>query len=410
MYCDIKLNINENMKINLKRDFKKFNRKLPLLESVKLLFEKKIDLSKTLIICVQHLYSTTYALFQTLFEMNLTPQNLYALGKCYSTDPDVFRKLKELGVNVSPLSLSFDSHNSYDDDYKQYVKRFLDNIITNKSLNKFEKIIILDDGGHLIEEVNSSFPKNLPLIGIEQTSSGYNILKNKQVFFPILNLARAWIKLEYESPIIIDLVSQKLIQKISFLKKDIKNILIIGNGILGKTLYQVLKNNDFSPCIFDVNCERSQIEPSMLDSFLKKFDLILGCTGTTSLKAEKYKYLKKSVVLASISSSDREFDAVFFRKQTLKYSNCHFDVSVNGIKLLNSGFPINFDNDYDLIDSDEFQLTRALLAASICQVYQTKKNIKGFFDLNNFIQYYILEEMKRIKNRIINPRKKRTFG
>lgn len=70
-------------------------RNLPLLDFTADYF-KKIDFSRTLIICVQHLYSTTYNMFDKLFKMGLKPNNLHIVGKCYSTDPDVFAQLKKM--------------------------------------------------------------------------------------------------------------------------------------------------------------------------------------------------------------------------------------------------------------------------------------------------------------------------
>jgi hypothetical protein len=70
-------------------------------------------------------------------------------------------------------------------------------------------------------------------------------------------------------------------------------------------------------------------------------------------------------MLISASSSDREFDAISLRKQIPFYTNPHQDVRVGKILLINSGFPINFDEFY--LDSVEFQLTRSLLLTSIFQ-------------------------------------------
>ncbi len=87
-------------------------RKLPLVDFVKNKFQN-LNFENTLIIAAQHLYSTTYVLIKALRELKLKPENLYIIGKCYSTDPRVYDQLLKDGVKVSPLSLKFDSHVSY---------------------------------------------------------------------------------------------------------------------------------------------------------------------------------------------------------------------------------------------------------------------------------------------------------
>ena len=128
------------------------NSSLPLLDyTFELLFN--ISFEKTLIIAVQHLLPTTYSLFQTLFKMGLQRENLAVLGKCYSTDPHVYNSLLKEGVLVSPLSSYFNSHLSYDLQFDLSVASFVDSIIDKWDFASFEKVIILDDGGHLLKYI-----------------------------------------------------------------------------------------------------------------------------------------------------------------------------------------------------------------------------------------------------------------
>lgn len=373
-----------------------FERNLPLLKKEKRFFAK-LNLSKILLISVQHLCSTTYSLFNALFDLQLHPQNLFVLGKCYSTDPKVYSRLQTDLVNVSSSSLHFKSHIPYDLDFEKSCDELLQQVISSRNLDDFEKIIILDDGGHLIERAHLMMPNHLNIIGIEQTSSGYNRLKNEAIFFPIINLARSWLKLNYESPIIVKLAQRKLLSKLLLIANHSKKILLIGYGALGEQTYQSLRNN-FEVTSFDLDQEKSMIKIADFKNRLNEFDVIIGCTGTTSLKLEDFKFLKKPVVLASISSSDREFEAVEFRKLQNQFRNCHTDITNEEITLLNSGFPITFDDDYDGIDTDDFQLTRALIFTSICQAFLTKSQLKGFVEIQNEHQNRILKNFEENNN------------
>jgi S-adenosylhomocysteine hydrolase len=368
-------------------------RRLPLIEKLAELFDD-LNLENTLIMSVQHLCSTTEVLFDALLDLNLHPENLYAVGKCYSTNPEVLIRLRQRGINALLSSSTFNCVMPFDSYFDQNIDEMIMQAISSNDLFSFEKIIILDDGGHLLERANSLLPKGLPVVGIEQTSSGFNKMKDKNLSFPVINLARSWSKLEYESPIIISLATKKIKYIIENLDFNINKVLIIGFGVLGKKIYEIL-NDIYLISIFDSVPEKSMITLDEFKSRLREFDLIIGCTGSTSITFDDFRYLKKPVILASISSSDREFESFKFRR--LKpVNNCHSHVMSDGIVLLNCGFPITFDDDYDSIDTDDFQLTRALILASIYQASVTDHNLCGFLPLEDDLQDMILQQLRSL--------------
>jgi hypothetical protein len=103
---------------------------------------------------------------------------------------------------------------------------------------------------------------------------------------------------------------------------------------------------------------------------LPSYDLIIGCTGSTSIPHPLHDSLKDGCILASVSSSDREFDAHCLRKQIMPYSDCHQCVTIEDKLLLNSGFPVNFDGGIHSVPPKYIQFTRALLVAAIFQSMQ----------------------------------------
>jgi S-adenosylhomocysteine hydrolase len=366
-------------------------RRLPLIERLTQLFDD-LNLENTLIISVQHLCSTTEVLFDALLNLNLYPENLYVVGKCYSTNPEVLVRLRKKGINALFSSSSFNCSVPFDIDFDRNVDEMIKQVISSNDLFSFERIIILDDGGHLLERANALLPKGLPVVGIEQTSSGFNRMKDKNLPFPVINLARSWLKLEHESPIIISLVLRKLKEKLDQLDSNVNKVLLIGFGVLGQKIHEILKDR-YLISIFDSVPEKSTIAPHEFKKRLGEFDLIIGCTGSTSLTFEDFRYLKKPVILASISSSDREFESFKFRKLN-PVKNCHSHVMVDGITLLNCGFPITFDEDYDSIDTDDFQLTRALILASVYQASVTSQNLHGFLPMEEDLQKTILNQLR----------------
>jgi S-adenosylhomocysteine hydrolase len=370
-------------------------RDLPLLRKTAN-YHGGIDLSKTLIICVQHLYSTTYTMFSELYKKGLDPQNFFVSGKCYSIEPSVYRQLKKDGVHVFSDSNFFDSHQEYDQVFQSNLEAFFDEFMEHIKTNIYEKIIILDDGGILLSIANKKISGLSNIIGIEQTSAGYNRLRKSKLSFPVVNVSRSWIKMKYESPIIINLALNKLKQKIGHISPPPKKVLVMGYGTLGQHVCKALQGI-YDVSHFDLCTERSMFTPNSLRNELGAFDLIIGATGEASISRNLFPYLKRPVILSSVSSSDREFDAAYLRRNLEKTHNCHTDLHINGITLLNCGFPINFDVNYTAIDTDEFQLTRSIILGAIFQACKTITGIPEFIELDNNFQLYLERELEEIR-------------
>jgi S-adenosylhomocysteine hydrolase len=252
----------------------------------------------------------------------------------------------------------------------------------------------MSDGGAL-QEIANTLPLNdlSKIVGVEQTTSGYENLKSKKLQFPIINVARSDTKLRHESPFIARLTVERLFLSLNALNIHPKKILVIGNGSVGAQICSILKD-DFNISTFDVIPSKSSISNKDFEDSLSQFDLIIGATGKRTISSNQYKYLKKNAVLASVSSSDREFDAVYLRRKfkgTL--TDCHQHLLVDNIYLMNCGFPVIFDTSYDIIDTSEFQLTRSLLLTGVLQGVDYRGSDKGFISLDPEDQREIVQEL-----------------
>ena len=365
-------------------------RQLPLLDFTAKLYPKT-DLGDVYIVCAQHLVSTTYSLFYTLVQLGVKPENISAIGKCYSTDPQAFAELKRLGIDVCPTSLSFDSHKPFDEQYRSNIKKFIKSRAQKILDSDSRKIIILDDGGELIPEATEALKQPQNAVGIEQTSAGYHKLQKNTLQLPIINVARSQAKLQYESPIIANLVMDTLEKGMSQLNLKPGKALIIGKGAIGSHIEDLLSSPHETET-YDHQISRSSIRKEDFDRSLPKFDLIIGCTGSQVLTSEQFNLLKSNAVLVSASSSDREFNAVFLRKKVPSDNNCHQHLNIEGKWLINCGFPINFSSDFRSIDCDKLQLTRSLLLTAILQA-DAQENLKtGFIALDHENQRDIIQQ------------------
>lgn len=328
-------------------------------------------------------------MFSYLFEAGLKPEKLFLIGKSYSTDKKVAKLFLEKGSYVHEYE--YKSNVAFDEIYAEVINDFIKSVKAQIKISPDAKIIVIDDGGFLINTLNSDRDFDpQKIVAVEQTTSGYDRIAEKQLQFPVINVARSWLKLEYESVFI----AQAIVDQIRKVVKNKKlKTLIIGGGAIGNNIYALLKK-DFEVSIFDIRPERSHFEDSLFHTSLNKYDLIIGCTGKTVLSQGDYDSLKKNVILVSASSSDREFDAVFIRRMSDERIDIHSNILVNNITLINSGFPINFVG-YEIEKKENIQLTRALILTAIIQSLSLSNTI-GVVDLDRAKQDQLAVEYKRL--------------
>ncbi len=335
---------------------------LPLIHKAGSLFDT-IDLGNCILIACQHILGTTTPMVEELIQRGLEPSSIFILGKCYSTNNEVLEQIKNQGIYVSDLSTEYQSHMAFDDQYKSHVRSFLLDISSKVLVKGYDRIIVLDDGGELILQLTEL---NLFRVSfaVEQTSSGIRKLRDIELPFPLINVARSNAKLNYESPFIAQKAVEVLMEALRNYAVFAPKVLIVGQGSIGSALTAHLSQWDIE--VHDITSHGTPFFESHKDT-LEHYDVIIGTTGDQIIRYEESNLLKKRVILASVSSSDREFDAVAWRLQIPQNDNCHLDVQIDERVVLNSGFPINFTGEAHSVAPKKIQLTRALM---LCGIYQ----------------------------------------
>lgn len=128
---------------------------------------------------------------------------------------------------------------------------------------------------------------------------------------------------------------------------------VIGYGKIGTSTSIALKGREASVTVYDIDpakCIRAKFEGHeimSLQQILKHSDLIIGCTGKTSILAKDVSSIKNHAILVSASAKNEEFDLDAF--ETLCKKEVINDVVWKYTQkdgryfyLLNQGTPVNF--------------------------------------------------------------------
>ena len=346
------------------------------------------DFSNTVLVAIQHLLGTNGTLLELLDNLGLPYEQMYVLGKVYSTNEDVYHELKRRGAYVHRDSMRLGKA-QLTIDYKVALRRAANQLV-EKALARLAKLqgsktlLVVDDGGVLVDCVNRrSHDITAQIVGVEQTRSGANALRAiPRLTFPVINVAESSAKLQDESPFIAASIVKSITRKMPHLPqgKSLRdcNALVVGYGAVGKNVAIQLKPLVRSIEIYDIVSTPGVSVITNLKLALKGKDLIVGCVGSSWLPNRCHELLPAGVVLASGSSSNSEFLGIEINhRQSVNHQllgnqaiDCaHADYAfANGRGwVLNAGFPVNFSGEVHAVDPVEIELTRVLMLSGILQ-------------------------------------------
>jgi len=374
------------------------NRPVPLLPLLDIIWknnEHDFDWKNTLIIAVQHLLPTTVSLFKTIVEFGVSPNNIFMLGKHYSTNVKSKKFLETQGIHVRN---STEQHlfGQFSDVFQEDIRAFLHYIEDAIAGLTIDRIIILDDGGHLISSIPKEVYKNYPIIGIEQTQSGLSRLGKLQLEFPIINVASSAVKKYVEPPIISEAIIKRISLEIPIYEKEL-SCGIVGFGAIGKSLSEKLTELGHSIYLLD-RSRGIQLNKSNWCSTIKELlgrsDYVFGCSGndvTSNLGIKSLGHgIDKDKRLISCSSEDIEFlSLIKYIQQNNNNNNSSPPLedltyrisSKNKITIYRGGFPINFNNSFELEPPEYIQITRGLVLSAIIQTSSMFNNTSRQNDL-----------------------------
>lgn len=366
----------------------------------------------TRIIYIQHSFPTSIYVMDSLLRLGATPRNIFVMGKSYSECPGVAKEIKKRGIYYQDCPSQ-----ALLGGFKTSFARGLGGLFTKclEDLKDVERFIIVDHGGHGIEFMPPEIFQNFPVVGIEKTTGGLFSPSVQGIPFPIIDMARCAAKKFLESPII----AEEIVDKVSpFIPIKERKIIcgIVGYGAIGKALTEKLLAMGHQVMVYDhdpakLNNLGKAIAMPNLSVLLANSTYILGCTGhDITASTDLFRVTNGDKTIISCSSGDEEVISLLQLMQKIyngKVSKnplgdiTHTNEMGSKVKILQGGFPINFDRQSEASKPEDIQITRALSVGSVlhaAELFQ-KKHIMdaggGIYKLSSRTQKIIAKEFQK---------------
>lgn len=262
----------------------------------------------------------------------------------YSANLSTIRSLQESGI---PVYLP----GSIDEAFLHAGEKII------QILEQDETPLLVQEVGGYLAGCTEALARFSHFLGIvEDTNNGYwRYQMAGSHSIPVLSMAQSPIK-DIEDTVIGDSV---IYSTERIFREEFNGILqgitsgVIGYGKIGTSTAIALRGRESPVTVYDIDpakCIRARLEGhriSPLRKLLAESDLIVGCTGKTSVRAEEIPYIRDRAILVSASAKNEEFDLLAFAKhcERKEISNVVWHYTQKdgrSFYLLNQGTPVNF--------------------------------------------------------------------
>lgn len=264
----------------------------------------------------------------------------------YSADLAAVEELRRRGFTVSVPD-------DVPDTFTQAVAE------TTRALEASETPLVVQEvGGYLAKATKQLAAQHAHFVGVvEDTNNGHwRYEQHGPHPVPVLSMAQSPLK-DVEDTIIGDAVVYS-VERI--FREDYASILqglrcgVIGFGKIGTSTAIGLRGREAVVSVYDINPAknmRARVEgfhPLPLHALLPQADLVVGCTGQTSIRLIDMEHIKDGAILVSASSKDIEFALDDFKSACTAFEEQAPHIwtltQKNGksFSVLNAGTPVNF--------------------------------------------------------------------
>ena len=263
----------------------------------------------TALVSVQHMLEQTVDLFETIVDLGLSRQNIFALGKVYSNSCVVIETLRNRGITV--VKSTMPEPGKFDQYFEQDCKTLWQVVAETLARRRIKRILVLDDGGTCITTVPTEVLRRYAMCGVEQTSLGMFLFEVKPPPFAVMSWARSAVKLKIGGPIF----SQCLIDRFGRRTLSGGQLGVIGLGSIGRAVANLAAREGKRVLYYDpyqdlpaCSTLRSHLNRvKSLEELMMRCDYVVGCSGRNPFKGNWPLQHKPGITLLSASGGDQEF-------------------------------------------------------------------------------------------------------
>ncbi len=379
------------------------SRRLPLTDRIVSHYAGAAPLEGVTALLFQHQLGNQVALVDALIRLGLDPESIHWVDIPYTSHQRVRDALQSMGIPKDNFRTSDDFRLL--STYGAYQRRRTIEVYRDLLKSDPEHLLVLDDGAYFLEAASCFEQRFRRCAIVEQTSRGFKKLAKNAAMaaileeLPLIDVARSVPKAKLESPFIGDAVCASVAHHLEgqlACPTEKARCLVLGYGHIGQSVAESLyRTSGFAReniVVSDPRLRSGEIE-APFNSWKRSdggtFDLIVGCSGTTSFDVGDAVFLNKVAVLVSASSGAVEFN----RQNVVEWANTSHvdDLSIaegidesslhsaipihfpgRNIKLLNGGFPANFDGRICCVPDRYMQITMALMVQAAVQAVRAE--------------------------------------
>jgi S-adenosylhomocysteine hydrolase len=360
--------------------------------------------ARSAIVMAQHLLEETGSLIQKLVDIGgqSLAEHVFVIGKPYSSNPRVWKRISNLGVHVEEL-LDYDmwKRGEFEAAWRKACKALWDVVQQHLERNPdVKRVLILDDGGMLHDTVPQTVVNDYAVAGVEQTSKGLKVAKSRA--FPIVGVACSAAKKRLEPTIVAETVWSKLENVLPQARAgETMAVCGLGNvgGGLARFISAKLSSGDQTLLVWDNNLATLRnfrisngtvTKAESQGEIFEKADVIFGCSGIDltqgNLKQIEDARDGQKRYLISCSSNDIEFASLLKQPEPemkllpgiMPFDLARYEKHRGTVWLIpQAGFPITFDRAPCAAPIEQVQMTRGLLLAGLFQAAELAANNSG---------------------------------
>lgn len=275
---------------------------------------------------VQHLFPSTMALYDALIEGGLERPATGVGGKNYSANPDVTARMAAEGWDVAwqahptPQAAGLDAEATVYAMARQQLSQLFRGCKPHRESKP--RFLLLDDGGKLLRALHDFFPQYAHLcVGVEQTDRGIQVIEQMraegvQLDLPVVDMARSAVKKTFEAPMIGEAIVTNSLAALEAaspgFRPERETATIIGFGAIGRATAQALLRRGYAVGVVEpdpharAEAERLGCSVGERSEVLGQGQLLISCTGRTTMSPEEFSLLPNRCVLVNGASGNHE--------------------------------------------------------------------------------------------------------